>query len=247
MKKVLKYIIVFIGGWALFELNSGKLLTDITGNAAMEPKETWDHYTDTVPIDYLQILHLKQEDCKYTRTSKFYLDKGIINNLRGPMCYFVYNKKYYLQIYSLSDSFTQPVDHTVKQRYVSADNSDSWSTLDNHSAVIYSYPVTLSHKFSGISLKLLGKDNRIILKNDSIAYYYSMFQKFAVQYDGSRQNEIYGESKDSNLFDADLLPIEILFLKRNNHLYLLTMSVYRDEEDNSYKPGMLYNLINSRK
>jgi len=248
MKTLLKYALILISIWALFELNSGSLFTDIKGIFTDGPKKAINvsRYTDTVPGDYLQLLHLKQEDCVYTKTSKFYLENTVVSNLRNPISYFVYNRKYYLQIYSLSNFFTLPVDHTVKELYMSSNNFGHWSTLDDESAVSYAYPIVLPRKFTSINLKLLGKNNRIMLKNDSVAYYYSMFQKFSIQYHGQDIDELHGESKDNNLFYADLLPIEILFLKRNHNLYLLTMSVYIDGQNTPYAPGMLYKLIRNK-
>jgi len=193
----------------------------------------------------LQILHLQKGCCKYTPTSKFYLEHTAISNIRNPVSDFVYNRHYYLQIYSLSKSFSLPVGNTITESYVNSTNFGQ-SLADIGSAVEYNFPIVLPKKFTIIKLKLLGKNNKIILKNDSIAYYYSLFQKFAMQYDQNDTNEIYGEAKGSFLFYTNRLPLEIIFLKRNKNLYLLTMSIYLDDQNTSYKPGMLYNIINNK-
>jgi hypothetical protein len=238
MKKFLTYLIIFFSVIVLYQLNT----CSFNDTGPQKNIVTISRYTDTIPPDYLQILHLKQGCCKYTPKSNFYLENTTITNLRSPISAFVYKRNYYLQIYSLDSSFSASVNNIITESYVNSTNLGH-SLGDMNSAVEYFFPNVLPKKFSRVKLKLIGENNKIILKNDSMAYYYSLFQKFAVQYDKENTNEIYGEAKGSFLFYTNRLPLEILFLKRNHNLYLITMSVYLDSKYISYNPGMLYTII----
>jgi hypothetical protein len=144
----------------------------------------------------------------------------------------------------MDSSFTSSLKSVLKEAYVNAQRSyNTPYALYNESAVEYLYKLSQPIKPTMIFLKLLGKNNQTILKNDSIADYYSMFKNFSIQYKRTGLFDIYGETKGNSLFSYTLQPIELLFIIRANNLYLLMMSAYIQDEDTKYSPRMLYNLI----
>lgn len=249
MKLFFRIILMAFGAYILIELNSNSLLSDVKSFFHKNSNRfSFDDYTssDTGKISstVVQILHLKDDSCKKTDTSQIYLYNASFNRLIGPAYGFVYKKQYYLHICKLTDSFSQPLNNVIKQNDISAKHCYGYIESDNESAVDYSHKITANQNITSIYLKLLGKNNRLVLKNDSVACYYSLFTTFSIQYNNlNARGEIYAETKGSGLFHTDLLPIEILFLKRDHKLYLLTMSAYNDVQDIKYSPGMLYNLI----
>jgi hypothetical protein len=249
MKVLLRFVLIFIGAFILVELNSNNLISDIKGlfhkNAVSFFSSSYSsRYTDTIPNDYLQILHLDTNCCKSSDTSELYIQHMTMNTLIGPIATFVYKKQYYLQVRTLSDSFNLSLNNLINQYNISPKHLYGYIESENESAINYSHRLSQQQNIKTIYLKLLGKSNRLILKNDSIAYYCSLFTKFSIQYnDPNAFTEIYAETKGGNLFHTEFLPLEILFLKRDNKLYLLTMSVLNDNQNTKYSPGMLYNLI----
>jgi len=249
MKVVLRFVLIAIGVITLMELNSNSLISDIKGffhksSGTFSSHSYTSNDTDKIPNDYLQILHLKKGCCRNTNTNELYLEHMANNILVGNISGFVYKKQYYLQISTLSDSFNSSLNNAVKQYNISSKHCYGYIESDDESAINYTHRTSPQQNITSIHLKLLGKNNRTIVKNDSVACYYSMFTTFSIQYNNyDATPAIYAETKGSNLFYTNLLPVEILFLKRNHKLYLLTMSVFIDGQDTKYPPGMLYNLI----
>jgi len=157
---------------------------------------------------------------------------------------FIYKNQYYLQIFKLTDSFSLSLKNIINQYNVSPRiAANGWSEYNDKTAVDYNYHLYLPAKISDIYLKLLGKNNKAILANDSLAYYSSLFKSFSIQYIKDGKNEFYAEAKGNGIFTTKLQPLEILFLKKNNKLYLLIMSTYSEDQNASYSPGILYHLI----
>jgi len=250
MKLFLRIALVFIGIFILTELNSNSLISDTKGLFQKTPHTssffsdaTTLRDTDKITNIYVQLLHLKNDSCKYTDTSQMYLGHATNNSVIGATYSFIYEKQYYLRACELSDSFNISLK-TLKQYNISATHCYGIIESDNVSAVDYSRRLSMDKSITGIYLKILGKNTQEILKNDSIACYYSTFTTLSVQYNSQNgPDEIYAETKSSNLFHTDLLPMEILFLKKDHKLYLITMSAYHDDNNVKYIPGMLYNLI----
>lgn len=250
MKIFLRYVLIMIGVIILMELNSNSLISDIKGffQKSPYPSSSMSYTssdTDTIPGDYLQILHLKKNCCNYTSTSQLFLQHMAMNPLIGPVSSFVYKRNYYLHVCKLSNSFTLSLNNVIYLSNISPKQLYGFRESDEQSAVDYLHKlIPPPQNITTIYLKLLGKNNHIIFKNDSVACYYSMFTKFSIQYNNQDDpTEILAETKGSNPFYTNLLPMEILFLKKDNKLYLLAMSVFNDVQDLKYSPGMLYNLI----
>jgi hypothetical protein len=239
MKKFFGYLLFLLGAILLIELNSGTLTDDFKAIFKInQPKEIPDnlYYSDEIPKDYLQLIHhIRGKDINFLKTTK--------GKFRNPISCFIYNQQYYIQIYKMDSLFNYSLKSNLKEDFGNAKKSSNvFYSVDDRSKIEYSYKLTAPTKPTSVFLKVLGKNNRILLKNDSIAYYYSDFKNFSIKYDPTGLNDIYGETK-GGLF-SKVLPIEILFIKRDHSLYLLTMSVYEDASDSKYAPGILYNLIN---
>lgn len=252
MKIFFRIAVIFLGVIILMELNTNSLFSDMKGffhksSDTLSFKNYSARDTGKIPGLYVQLLHLKNDSCKYSDTSQMYLNDATTNSIIGLTYEFVYKRKYYLQISELSNSFYTSLNSAVILYNNYPKPYYGYIESDDRSAVNYTRSVHPNKSIAAIYLKLLGKNTRAIIKNDTVACYYSSFTKFSIQYNTSdAPSEIFAETKGSNLFYTDLLPMEILFLKKDHKLYLFTMSLFQEGNNVAYKPGMLYNLINNK-
>lgn len=202
-------------------------------------------YSTKIPQDYLDVLHFKQGCCTSGDTGAFHLINTTIFKIRKPISGFLYDQKYYLQISLLDSTYSLPLSSNIIQNDINVDDPlYSYYAEDEESNLDFFYKLTSRPeqvKPQKIYLNLIGKDTRKIFNSDTITCYYSSIRKFSVQYDLSKKYEIYGVSKGDGLLTKEYQPFEMLFLKRKNRLYLLTMTVYKPGV--TYLQGMLYNLV----
>jgi hypothetical protein len=247
MKIVLRLAIYFTGFFLLVELNSGTLIFDIKNIFNKHPKEITDStfIIKTIPDDYLQLLNLQGNCCTNDNDNFFFL-KTYKSKYRNPISFFVYKRYYYLQVYKIDSSFKSSVKNILSEHYINAQVTYGSFLMDNESEIDYSYNQSAPPKPKSILLKLLGKNNRVVFKNDSVAYYLSTFKNFSIQYNTTVSFDIYGEVKGNGLFSHNLEPLELMFIKRNKNLFLLTMSVFKNFPNEKYPPGLLQDIIKNR-
>jgi len=257
MKKFFKIVLYIVGIYSAYVLISGdyplfvKKALHITTNDDVPDS---DSTSNAIPPDYSKILKLKQSCCGDSDTSKFYFTSTEFFKLRNPISFFVYKKKYTLQIYKISSDCKQPLDKYIIEKYINVKKTMNLCyTMFDKDNIVYLYKASLPLKVSKVYLTLDGKDNRTITKNDSVVYYYSMLNNFSIQYQLNVAHDIFGETgihdgfadkKKDSFFSSpkpDYQPFEMLFLKRNNSLYLLMMAA--NKKDIPYSPGTLYNLV----
>lgn len=255
MKFFLRYLLIIIAVIVLYELNSGALISDIKGlfNVDRDPndliKESGTIYftIDTIPKEYKGILNIKNGEDKYPDSSDFHLDGIMTDRLRSPILFLSYKKQFYIQVYKMSSSYNLSLTNAIQENFVKyAIKNSGWYYLNDQSAINYKYKY-LFLKPDTIFLNIDGLQNKIIKKNDSVAYYYSNFKDFGIRYKKSRKNNIYAETKDEGFFAGsnNYHPIELLFIKRDHSFYFLSMGALDVDKQPKFKPGLLYNLFNN--
>ncbi|MBS1522655.1 MAG: hypothetical protein JST50_16770 [Bacteroidetes bacterium] len=152
----------------------------------------------------------------------------------------MYDQKYFLQIYKMDSLARQPLQKSVEEAFTDFNHTISTPySLDNTSPVEYLFKLTKPVKPLKIYLKINGTDNKILAKNDTVAYYYSRLRGFALTYNQADFFDIIGRVKEGNI--SEHVWHELLFLRRNNGLYFLTMCPKEAKTD--YIPGLLYKVI----
>ena len=99
------------------------------------------------------------------------------------------------------------------------------------------YNATINLKPSTLFFKIFGDGTHLIVKNDTIAYYYSKLETLSLQYKYNGLQDIYMSSDETNT------PTEILFEKKNDCIYLFIMTARKHNETMS--PKLLYSLFAS--
>lgn len=237
----------------LYELNSGTLISDTKGlftidhdpNDLIKESGTTYFTMDTIPKEYNEILNIKKGDNKYSGNSDFHIDGIMIDTLRSPILFLDYKKQFYIQVYKMSASYSLSLKDAIQETFVNLPIKNYGSFYsDDKSGVNYEYKYLFLNPDT-LFLNIYGEQNKIILKNDSIAYYHSNFKNFAIKYKQSRKNNIYGETKDEGFFaeSNNYHPVELLFIKRDHSLYFFSMAALNIDKQPKFQPGLLYDLI----
>jgi len=253
MKIFLRYVLIIAALILLYELNSGTLISDIKAlfNVDRDPNDlinelgTVDFTIDTVPKEYKGILNIKNSGNKFPDSSNLHVDGIMADSLRSPILFLDYKKQFYIQVYKMSASYNLSLTNALQENFVNLDiKNPGWYYLNDQSAVDYKYKY-LFLKPDSMFLNIYGNQNKILLKTDSIAYYYSNFKSFAIRYRQSRKSNISGDSKDEGFFAGtnNYHPIELLFIKRGHSLYFLSMAALNIDKQPKFQPGLLYSLI----
>jgi hypothetical protein len=229
MKIVIRLILCFLFIAVIVGLYSCNNSGDI------EDSNVW---TDTIPKEYLQLLKLEKGCCDKLTDSVAFVNSSAYKYRNAISSFYIANK-YYLQVYKMDTSFSRSLKNAVKESYKDA---HTWIysryILDENTKMEFLYKFTKPKIPKEIYLDLYGDSTQVLRKNDTIAYYYSKCVTFSIKFGLHQPNDIYGESHSQR---DSKVPLEIIFLKRKNRLYMLIL-VAKDDGI-KIKPGALYNLL----
>jgi hypothetical protein len=90
---------------------------------------------------------------------------------------------------------------------------------------------------NSIQFAYVGNSLRTTIANDTIVLNYLRYQKIALKYNNENKVDMYSEVAQI----YSLVPVSILFLKRNKQLYMILMSVNNPKKD--LDPMLLYSMI----
>jgi len=200
-------------------------------------KDTYES-TNEIPSEYLRLLKLNDSCCNKPNDNIAFIDTWKWK-YRNPVSFFSVSGKYYLQLYKIDTAFNYPLKNAIKEVYSDA---HSWIYtpygLDERTKMEFLYKLTKPTKPRIIYLDLYGDDTQVLTKNDTIVYYYTKCVSFSIKYDLQKPNDIYGESHSES---SSEIPLEIMFFKRKNNLYMSILSAKGDEI--KIIPGTLHNLL----
>lgn len=135
--------------------------------------------------------------------------------------------------------FNYSLKNAIKETF---SNAHAWTytpyVVDDRTKMEFLYNETRPPDPTNIYIDLYGDSTKILKKNDTVACYYTQCVNFSIKFDVQKPMDIYGESQSKRQSE---IPIEIMFLKKNNQLYLLTLSA--KDDGIKIKPGFLYKLI----
>ncbi|WP_394772491.1 hypothetical protein [Mucilaginibacter sp.] len=163
-----------------------------------------------------------------------------MSKFRNPISCFFVHKDYYLQVYKIDTSYKYLLTNTIKISY--DDASLRYFTgyyLDDFTEMEFLYKATKPQKPINIYIDLYGENTKTLMKNDSIAYYFSKCKSFSLGFNKNESFDIHGQPKDGIL--KKTIDLEMLLFKRKSNLFMLTLSA--KDADGSLKPWTLYNLF----
>jgi len=195
-------------------------------------------WTDTIPKEYSQFLKLPGECC-HKLNENFVFVKTSVFTYRNPVSSFYINDKYYLQVYKMDSPFMYSLKNAIKDDFLDTYTQyhDRCST-DNRTDMLFLYKLTKPQKPKKIYFDLYGDSTIVLKKNDTIAYYHSKCVSFSIKFNPDAPFDIDAKCQNENFVEA---PLEIIFLRRNDKLFMLILSVKTANTD--LKRGTLYNLF----
>jgi hypothetical protein len=189
-------------------------------------------YSRNIPREYADL---------FLNKKGIVFDSSVTSKHRNLVSEF-HNEQFYIQICKLdTDSLKIPLNKIVKENNNLSEMSSYTYYVDasTNKQFQIKYKLGAKEKVSDIYLTLYGDSTQILKNNDTVVYYYSNFENFSIRFQKESKIDIYGKVKDN--FKKTKVPLEIMFLKRNNNLYFILMS------NKNYSAGLdlyaLYNLI----
>jgi hypothetical protein len=159
--------------------------------------------------------------------NKLKLTSSYENIGRDTVCNFLYDEKYYVQLYRLSRSYDFSVKSSLKE--VSGEirmevgtlfYTNSESRLDIMSRMVASK----TNKLSSIYVSFGGSKYDINAKNDSLVDYSLKCKHLSIKYNVNGPQEIFAEVANNT---EDPIPLEILVFKNRKNLYLAFFSPFK--------------------
>ena len=227
MKILLRIVLI-----AVLLIVAWRLVFHVNLHGQIEDSGTW---TDTIPTEYSQLLKLSDSCCK---GGSVYFVNTLTSKYRNPISRFYINDKYYLQVYQMGNSFNSSLKSSIKENFSNSSPSYTEYSLDDRTDLEFLYKLTKPDKPKNIYFALYGGSTHILKKNDTMAYYFSKCANLSIRFSPETENDIYGKCK-SNV--SNKVPLEVLFLRRFNNLYMLVLS--SKNANNDLKEGTLLNLL----
>ena len=192
-------------------------------------------YSQNAPKEYLTL---------FLDKSKLVCDNAITSKHRNIITEF-HDEHFYIEVYKLDTLNGLPLGKIINEAF--NDNGISknlyYTDYSNKKQFEISYKLGTREKLSMLYFTLYGDHTQVVKKDDTVAYYYSKFENFSIKYQKEGAIDIYGKIKE-NFRDAKV-PVEIMFLKRNNNLYFILLA------NKSYSANLdlyaLYNLVIDKK
>ncbi len=188
----------------------------------------------TVPSDYSSLFVTR--DTAVLKKITSYSTK-----YRFPICLFDYKSKYALIVYKISDSINNPLSKeiTVRKSY-SRNYSSEVYTIVNEKYFELKYNDDTIRKITHIELNLSGDSITNQVQNDSLVLYYLLFHQISWTKNPNTSLDIYIEPIGFTAF-SNRIPASIAFIKRNNSLYFVLLSVGDESSsiDRTILPGLL--------
>jgi len=186
----------------------------------------------TIPNDYLSLFNVKNRDMIKNGFTE-------ISSVRPPVTRFDYDdNKYFVIVTKVKNDKDLSLLKIIQEKHshiASLEDNNHFTIAEPNFDYYYlANKVSISH----LLLTLDGNSMEAITKGPMILSYYLKMSGFSIAYNKSGVLDLVGNVK------GDPVPICLSFLKRNNYMYVILLSVnYND----NLQPGLLNSLLTSIK
>lgn len=168
-----------------------------------------------------------------------------VNNskVRNPISIFLFNKKYHIVTYKinlLKDESLQKIIHT-KEKSVDVTLGYSYNTIGKDIVYQLKYKAGTTKPVTDIYFSMAGNSLQQVVNNDSIISYHLSCKNISVKYGDKEPVDLLIVGEEKPFGQTSVIPLEILFLKRNQNIYLLIMTP--KNENDAIQSDLLYQLI----
>jgi hypothetical protein len=160
---------------------------------------------------------------------------------RDTVCYFLYDQKYRLSLFTLTRSYDSSLQSSLIEKFSESDEEPGVSFYINamSSAIIEQRMTDTAAKQSKIYVVFGGSGFSVNEKNDSVASYFFKCETLSIYFKPGSHQEIFVKNKD---LIKIYIPLEVLFLKRGKRLFLALITT-KDESEFPHSLGSsIFNL-----
>lgn len=192
--------------------------------------------SDSLSSEYLNLI--SKENQMKIKIAQVYLSK-----IRNPLARLYFEDSDILfinKICSIKDiALAEKVQSEIKSATMSKEIV--YNTLTNGS-YRFSYETRGVDPVSNIHLTFYGDSLTTVISNDSILSYHLLCKNSSFSYNENSSVDMILEG-NQNFYGITPVPADILFMKRNNALYVLLLI---PKSGTIIKPGLLYDIVNSK-
>jgi hypothetical protein len=174
---------------------------------------------------------------------KLKVDEVYHSSVRGPVSFISFDKGYKLIIYKIDLAIDSSLKTIFNTEIKSMDRSMgySYSIMENNIFFRFEHKAGPTRPVSKIYLTLTGDSLQSVVKNDSVISYHLLCDNFSIRYAENDPIDIFVVGKEKMLATTTVIPMDLLFLKRDGAIYLLIMTP--NNPKSTIAPDLLYNVV----
>lgn len=165
---------------------------------------------------------------------------------RNPVTLIPFGKSYSLISYKIDlikgTSWSNVLDVTLKS--VERTNMEVYTVISENIFYRFEYHDAPTKSVSKVYLTLSGDSLRTVVTNDSIVSYHLLCNNFSIKYSENEAVDIFVVGNEKAFGATTVIPMDLLFLKRDNAVYLMIMTP--NDPKSVISPELLYNLVTGK-
>ena len=226
-KTIIAVVLILIAiSWFIHFLNNK------TDDALLSMKEDPALFVEKkVPLKYRRI---------FNDTTNLKLLGSTMGKFRSPISNLEYGGKYFIEVYQIDSICNQPLTKLIETKLTSTNRSNNiiYNVPEDDWPYVTQYKSGKADKPNKIYFTLYGNQTQLIASSDSMLSYYSDFNNYSVTYGKNLPQDIFCIADEDN--EDKRLPIEVLFLKKKNDLYMMEIA---PKKGYTLKPGTLISIL----
>ena len=161
----------------------------------------------------------------------------------SPVSFLLFDDSFHLVVHKINLSKEQSLNEVLLTAIKGSDQSTgvTFRVFNFNGFSRLKWRGTPSLPVSRIYLDLDGDSLTNDIKNDSIYSYHLLCNTLAIKYTEGGLIDIFMEGEHSTLWNKELTPLDLLFIKKGKALYLLLMAPINRKS--AIPPLLLYNLV----
>lgn len=199
-------------------------------------------FDEDLPATYI----LSSEDSSLIR-EKFRnkISTNVIHRskVREPISMLFFDQNYHLIIYKINLTEIKSLQEIIHTEIKAANRSVGYPYSVYGDNIFFNFQTKagLTHPVSKIYLTLSGDSLKIIAKNDSVMAYHLRCKNFSLRYGENNPVDIFVKGKEGSLGRTPVIPMDILFLRRQKNVFLFVLTPRNDDYD--VPAELLYRII----
>lgn len=168
------------------------------------------------------------------------------SNNKSLIALSTFDGKYYLISYKINlikDTLLSNVLHMVLKS-VEPTTMEPYTSINENLSFKFNYREAPKISVRQVYLTLSGDSLKNIVNCDSIVSYYFLCNNFSIKYTENEPIDIFVVGRDKPFGVTTVIPMDLLFLKRDGAVYLMMMTP--NNSHSTIQPDLLYNIVTGR-